>query len=341
MENLIPVYIAFALDLLIGDPHILYHPVQFMGLIIERLHSFTEKSKHPVLAGGVYPAVLIALSLAFMGAVRLLPEPLRMLVTVYILYSSLAAHSLAKEVLKVLKIRGIAERRRALSMLCSRDTDALDDRGILSTLFETNSENSVDGVLAPLFYMIVFAPLGCSAEAALIYKAVSTCDSMVGYKNERFLHIGKISARLDDALNLIPARVSVLFILSAGFLFKLLKRVLFYPFFTSTAPDGNIIDSLFDRPLRALRNGVKIYLRNRYKHASPNSAHPMSAFAGIFGVKICGPVPYFGKLVDKPYIGDPLTPLTDRIVRESAAVMVLSAALMLTTGSLVFGCMEF
>lgn len=335
MENLIPVYIAFALDLLIGDPHILYHPVQFMGQIIERLHRFTEKSKHPVLAGGLYPAVLIALSLAFMGAVRLLPEPLRMLVTVYILYSSLAAHSLAKEVLKVLKIRGIAERRCALSMLCSRDTDALDDRGILSTLFETNSENSVDGVLAPLFYMIVFAPLGCSAEAALIYKAVSTCDSMVGYKNERFLHIGKISARLDDALNLIPARVSVLFILSAGFLFKLLKRV--QSIDVGASSDARHIDSLFDRPLRAFGNGVKIYLRDRYKHASPNSAHPMSAFAGIFGVKICGPVPYFGKLVDKPYIGDPLTPLTDRIVRESAAVMVLSAALMLAAGSVVFG----
>ncbi|MDO4753883.1 MAG: adenosylcobinamide-phosphate synthase CbiB [Bacillota bacterium] len=300
------ICMAFVLDLFLGDPHFLYHPVRLMGRIIEIWHPLTERARWKVLAGALYPVSLIALCLVFMWAVRLLPSPVPETVTVYILYTSLATRSLADEVLKVLKVPNLNQRRRALSMLCSRDTDALDERGILSTLFETTSENSVDGVLAPLFYMIVFAPLGFSAEAALIYKAVSTCDSMVGYKNDRFVKIGRISARLDDCLNFIPARVSVIVILLAG--------------------------ALYRRSVHDLKNGIKIYLRDRTKHASPNSAHPMSAFAGIFGVQICGPVPYFGKTVNKPYIGDALVPLNAKIVTDSVRVMILSAFLMLAAG---------
>lgn len=309
------IVIAFVLDLLFGDPSFLYHPVRIMGRVIESLHPFVDARKHRILGGAAYLAVLIFFVLLFMAAVRLLPPILFEIVVVYLLFSSLAAHSLAEEVRKVLALRTLSDRRKALSMLCSRDTEALDEHGVLSTLFETNSENSVDGFLAPLFYMIVFAPLGYSVEAALIYKAVSTCDSMVGYRNSRFLLTGKISARMDDLFNLIPARISVPFILLAGFFYKLFQN---------------------DRPLYFIQNGIRIYLRDRYRHSSPNSAHPMSVFAGIFGVRICGPTSYFGEIKDKPYIGDEIRPLTDSVVKDSTVVMVLSGVFMLTAGIVLY-----
>lgn len=293
------ISMAFALDLLVGDPAFLYHPVRLMGRVISGLLPLVERSRHKVLAGALFPMSLILLSLATGFLIRLLPEPLSFTLSVYVLFSSLAAHSLAKEALNVLNISDPAEKRNALSYLCSRDTEKLDCRGVLSTLFETVSENAVDGVLAPLFYMFLFAPFGMSVEAVLIYKSVSTCDSMVGYKNARFIEIGKISARLDDVLNWIPARISVFFILSAG---------------------------LFLR--KNVANGFRIYRRDRYRHSSPNSAHPMSAFAGLFEVRIGGPVPYFGVLAEKPYIGDDDLPLTPKIVFGAVVTMLLSSVFM-------------
>lgn len=313
LRMLVWITAAYLLDMLIGDPHVLYHPVRLMGRIIEMLHPIVERSRRRVLAGIWYPLVLIALSIAAVQAVKLLPSPYRELITIYILYTSLAARSLASEVWKVLRLEEIGDRRKALSMLCSRDTNALDERGIRSTLFETTAENAVDGILAPLFYILAFAPLGLSAEAALVYKSVSTCDSMVGYKNERFIEIGKVSARLDDVLNFVPARLSVICILIAGYLVQLF----------SGEREANA----------SVARGIRVYRRDRYRHESPNSAHSMSLFAGILGVQIAGPMSYFGKRKEKPYLGDPIHALTDDVVRKAVYIMLLASLVELGIGA--------
>ncbi len=323
---------AFVADLLIGDPQGVWHPVRFMGWIIEKLHPLVERggSTERKIRGAMYPAALCLLAMAISNAVYILPYPARELAALYLLYSSLAVRSLAEEVLKVLRIKDISERRRALAMLCSRDTAELDERGINSTLFETTAENSVDGALAPLFYMIAAALisdfcLGSDAggsgigfvavlSAALVYKAVSTCDSMVGYKNERFIDTGMVSARFDDVLNFLPARLSQPFVLVAGAVVVVCRR----------------------GPAAALRSsvrGVKIYFRDRRKHESPNSCHAMSMFAGILGVRICGPVSYFGKVKPKEFVGEDVRRLTDAAVIEAVAVMILSAVLMMIAGA--------
>ena len=278
---------GFILDLILGDPRWLYHPVCLIGKLIavlekgiRKLFPATEKGE---LAGGVLETVLVCiLSLGVPGVIltalyKVLPVAGLILETFWC-YQLLATRSLKDESMKVydrLKNGTIEEARYAVSMIVGRDTEELTEEGVTKAAVETVAENSSDGVLAPMIYMAIGG-----APVMFLYKGINTMDSMLGYKNERYLYFGRCSAKLDDVANYIPARISGWLMAIAAF---------FCGF------DG--------------KNAIKIYRRDRRNHASPNSAQTEAAMAGALDVQLAGNAYYFGKLYEKPTIGDPLRPV--------------------------------
>lgn len=208
----------------------------------------------------------------------------------FMCYQILAARSLQKEsdlVYLALKNEGLASARKAVSMIVGRDTKNLDEEGVTKAAVETVAENTSDGIIAPLFYMI----LG-GAVFGFAYKAVNTMDSMVGYKNEKYQFFGTAAAKLDDVVNYIPARMSALFMVLAAFL---------------TGMDG--------------KNAWKIFKRDRYNHKSPNSAQTESVMAGALDVQLAGDAWYFGVLHKKPTIGDAIRAVEAEDIRRSHKLM--------------------
>ncbi len=288
--RLFALLLGFFLDLLLGDPNWLPHPIRAIGSLIaaleKALRKLFPKRQGGELAGG---AALVILVLALSGGFTLLVLWLcgqvglwlRFLAETVLCYQLLATRSLKGESMKVyqaLKAGDLEGARHAVSMIVGRDTQRLDEAGVARAAVETVAENASDGVIAPLIFLAIGgAPLG------MAYKAVNTMDSMVGYKNDRYLWFGRCAARLDDLVNFIPARLAgLLMCLGAGF-------------------------SGFDGP-----NALRIFRRDRKNHKSPNSAHTEAAAAGALHIQLGGPNYYFGKLVDKPAIGDadhPVEPL--------------------------------
>ena len=288
--RLFALLLGFFLDLLLGDPSWLPHPIRAIGALIaaleKALRRLFPKRQGGELAGG---AALVILVLALSGGFTLLVLWLcgqvglwlRFLAETVLCYQLLATRSLKGESMKVyqaLKAGDLEGARHAVSMIVGRDTQRLDEAGVARAAVETVAENASDGVIAPLIFLAIGgAPLG------MVYKAVNTMDSMVGYKNDRYLWFGRCAARLDDLVNFIPARLAgLLMCLGAGF-------------------------SGFDGP-----NALRIFRRDRTNHKSPTSAHPEAAAAGALHIQLGGPNYYFGKLVDKPAIGDadhPVEPL--------------------------------
>ena len=288
--RLFALLLGFFLDLLLGDPSWLPHPIRAIGALIaaleKALRRLFPKRQGGELAGG---AALVILVLALSGGFTLLVLWLcgqvglwlRFLAETVLCYQLLATRSLKGESMKVyqaLKAGDLEGARHAVSMIVGRDTQRLDEAGVARAAVETVAENASDGVIAPLIFLAIGgAPLG------MVYKAVNTMDSMVGYKNDRYLWFGRCAARLDDLVNFIPARLAgLLMCLGAGF-------------------------SGFDGP-----NALRIFRRDRKNHKSPNSAHTEAAAAGALHIQLGGPNYYFGKLVDKPAIGDadhPVEPL--------------------------------
>ena len=288
--RLFALLLGFLLDLLLGDPRWLPHPIRAIGALIaaleKALRKLFPKRQGGELAGG---AALVILVLALSGGFTLLVLWLcgqvglwlRFLAETVLCYQLLATRSLKGESMKVyqaLKAGDLEGARHAVSMIVGRDTQRLDEAGVARAAVETVAENASDGVIAPLIFLAIGgAPLG------MAYKAVNTMDSMVGYKNDRYLWFGRCAARLDDLVNFIPARLAgLLMCLGAGF-------------------------SGFDGP-----NALRIFRRDRKNHKSPNSAHTEAAAAGALHIQLGGPNYYFGKLVDKPAIGDadhPVEPL--------------------------------
>ena len=285
--RLFALLLGFLLDLLLGDPRWLPHPIRAIGALIAGLEKLLRKifpkNQGGEMAGGV---ALVILVLALSGGFTLLVLWLcgkvglwlRFLAETILCFQLLATRSLKGESMKVykaLKAGDLEGARCAVSMIVGRDTQRLDEAGVARAAVETVAENASDGVIAPLIFLAIGgAPLG------MVYKAVNTMDSMVGYKNDRYLWFGRCAAKLDDLVNFIPARLAgLLMCLGAGF-------------------------SGFDAP-----NALRIFRRDRKNHKSPNSAHTEAAAAGALHIQLGGANYYFGKLVDKPTIGDPDHPV--------------------------------
>jgi adenosylcobinamide-phosphate synthase len=268
---------AFALDMLLGDPRHFPHPVRWMGrAIVSAEPWFRRMPIHMVAAGGLFTAVLVAgtwvvCKLAVDACLDLRPL-LATAVEIAMVYFCLSVRSLndaAAEIFKLLKQQRLPEARARLALIVGRDVDHYQAQGISRAAVETVAENFVDGVLSPL----LFAAVG-GAPLAMAFKMASTLDSMVGYTNERYFYFGRASARLDDAFNFLPARISVPIIALAA---QILSR----------------------SGIRALKTA---WAEGR-NHPSPNAGRPEAAFAGALQVKLNGPNTYGGILVKKPYIG--------------------------------------
>lgn len=302
---------GFLLDCIVGDPHCLPHPVRFMGSLISflerRLNKASDPAKIQRLKGFILVFCLISvtflLSYGLIFGGRLIHPFLSFFFESLMCWNCIAAKSLYSESMKVcreLKKNDLNGARKAVSMIVGRDTDVLDEKGVAKAAVETVAENTSDGVVAPVFFIALFG-----ASGGMVYKTINTMDSMIAYKNERFKNFGFCAARLDDAANLIPARFSaILMILSA-----LILAV--FPFKQRFRPV----------------NAVKIFFRDRYKHASPNSAQTESVVAGALGLQLAGDTVYEGKVEKKDFIGDALREVEANDIFRSNLLMYAAAIL--------------
>jgi len=303
----IKIWIAYVLDLIFGDPQNVVHPVQVIGKIISAGEKVLLRKKYKFLAGAVLNIFTVSITYALM---YLISKSVKisvffMIIEIYLMYTIFSINSLAREgnrVYRILKEGDIEKARKDLSYLVSRDTEMMDEKMIIRSTMETISENTVDGIVAPMFYMF----LG-GMPLAMAYKAINTLDSMVGYKNEKYMDFGKFSAKVDDAVNFIPARIT-------GILIVLASMILGYDY----------------------KNSLKIFIRDRKNHSSPNSAHSEASVAGALGVQFGGKVSYFGKEIDKPTIGDKTKEFELEDIRKNIRIMYVTSFLSLVIFSLIF-----
>ncbi|WP_243017052.1 MULTISPECIES: adenosylcobinamide-phosphate synthase CbiB [Clostridium] len=319
--HLAAILAGYLLDLCLGDPHSMPHPVRAIGNLIVWLEKYLRPAgkKHATERGERRAGVLfVCLVLLVTGSVaggilwisRLGGIWIQTVVEAVMTYYLLAARSLRDESMAVcrkLEAGEIEEARYAVSMIVGRDTKPLSEAGIARAAVETVAENASDGVIAPLFYLAIGGPL-----LGWLYKAVNTMDSMVGYKNDRYLHFGRAAAKLDDLVNLIPSRLAALLLIVSAYLLRY---------------DG--------------KNAYRIWRRDRRNHKSPNSAQTESACAGALGLRLAGDAWYFGKLVPKPYIGDEIHPIEPQDIRRVNRLMYGAAGIMGIIALVVRGVILF
>ncbi len=312
--NAVALAIGAVMDALVGDPPNRLHMVVIFGAVISGWEKALYKMSNKRFAG----FLLVVLTLLTCGApiALLLWFALKLHPLLYILWGALlcwqclAAKSLRDEsdlVRVPLEAGDLPKARQMVGRIVGRDTDALDEAGVARAAVETVAENTSDGVIAPMFYLALGGPLlGC------LYKAVNTMDSMVGYKNDKYMDFGRCAALLDDVVNYIPARLAALELILAAFL---------------TGMDG--------------KNAWRIWRRDRRNHASPNSAQTESAVAGALGLRLAGDAVYFGKLHKKPYIGDDLRPIEPEDIRRSHKLMFAATGEMLVLALAVMLSIHF
>ena len=280
--SLVALVMGYILDLIFGDPYWMPHPVRFIGNLISILEKvirrFMPKTKRGEYIGGIILTVMVvSISMVIPLVIILMAKSintyLALTVETFMCYQILATKSLKVESMKVydeLEKNDLPSARKAVSMIVGRDTKDLTFSGVAKAAVETVAENTSDGIIAPMIFIAIGgAPMG------FFYKAINTMDSMVGYKNEKYMNFGRFAAKLDDVVNYLPARISAYEMILSSFFLR-------YDY----------------------KNAFKIYKRDRYNHASPNSAQTESVCAGALDVQLAGNAYYFGKLYEKPTIGD-------------------------------------
>ena len=308
----IKIWIAYVLDLTFGDPQNIIHPVQIIGKMINiGENSLLEKKyksdrKYKFFAGMILNITVISLTYGITYLIHRTSENsiIFTVAEIYLMYTVFSINSLAREgnrVYNILKEGNIERARKDLSYLVSRDTETMDEKMIIRSTMETISENTVDGIVAPMLYMF----LG-GLPLSMTYKAINTFDSMVGYKNEKYMDFGKFSAKLDDVANFIPARIT-------GILIVIASIILGYDY----------------------KNSLKIFIRDRKNHSSPNSGHAEAGVAGALGVQFGGKVSYFGKEVDKPVIGDKTKDFELEDIKKNIKIMYVASFLSLAVFSVI------
>lgn len=307
--HIIAFFFGFILDLFLGDPYWLPHPIRLIGGLISQVEKMLrqegeakdpeqEKRRGVWLVAAVVGATA-GVSALILGTAYGVSPVAGCIVETIMTYQILAAKCLKVESMKVytsLKEQDLDKARKAVSMIVGRDTACLDETGVAKAAIETVAENTSDGVIAPLLYTALGGPV-----LGFCYKAINTMDSMVGYKNDNYLYFGRAAAKLDDMVNYLPARISAYsMIASAGILGKS------YSF----------------------SEALRIYKRDRYNHASPNSAHTEAVCAGALRIQLAGDASYFGKIVKKPFIGDPVRKVEIEDICRANRLMLVTAWMM-------------
>ena len=305
------ILLGFILDTIIGDPYKLPHPIRWIGSFISILEKLCRKIAKSNTMLMILGAILVFIVVFVSGGITLLVLKLAsfnkyayLIVSSVICYYMLAGKSLKTESMKVYKAfenNDTEGARKAVSMIVGRDTQSLTKEGIIKAAVETVAENSSDGVVAPLTYMLIFGPVG-----GVVYKAVNTMDSMIGYVEEKYFYIGKFAAKLDDVLNYIPARISGILVIISAFILR-------YDY----------------------KNAFRIFKRDRRKHASPNSAQTESAMAGALGVQLAGDATYFGVVHKKPYIGDKKREIENEDIKRANDIMYTMTIICLVVGLVI------
>ena len=300
---------AYILDLIIGDPNYNLHPIRIIGKLISKLENALYRMKNKKLGGFILlvSTVTIVFSACYLILyISLGISPFALIVIqVFLLYTTLATKCLGdegKKVYNILKNGGLELAKKELSYLVTRDTKDMTEKEIVKSTVETISENSVDGSMAPMVFAFIGSyffldGISLALPIAMCYKAVNTLDSMVGYKNDKYFDFGYFSAKFDDVLNFIPARVSGLIIIPIA------AAILNYDY----------------------KSAVRVFLRDRKKHDSPNSGHPESSFAGALGIQFGGEVNYFGEIVKKEKIGDKIKEFSLEDIKKSCNLLYASS----------------
>lgn len=307
IQSMIALAAGFILDLIAGDPYWMPHPIRWIGKLIEKTEAlvrsaFADTDKGQLMAGGVLAVVVpftsFAASWIVLWAAGRIHPALSLAVEGLMCYQILAVKALKTESMKVyekLEQGTIQEARTAVSMIVGRDTQNLTASQVAKAAVETVAENTSDGTVAPMLFMALGgAPLG------FLYKAINTMDSMIGYKNERYLYFGRVAAYMDDVANFIPARISA---------FLMIAAAAFLGF------DG--------------KNAARIFKRDRFNHASPNSAQTEAVCAGALQIQLAGDAYYFGKLYPKETIGDPYRRVQNEDIKNANRLLYGTAWLSL------------
>jgi len=308
MNDYLPVQIgiAFLLDIMIGDPRWFPHPVRMIGVCIEYCEKVLRRLIPSEQVAGIFLTFIIVIGtylvtyqlLVFFFEIR---WSLGILVSIIIIFFSLSTRDLLREtgsVLNALKSGNLKQARMNLARIVGRDTQNLNEEQIAAGCIETSAENIVDGIIAPLFYAFIGGP-----ALAMAYKSINTLDSMVGYKNEKYIDFGRASAKLDDIANFIPARIAAIVLPIASYL---------------CGADYS--------------NSVKILKRDGQKHPSPNSGIPEAAIAGALGIRLGGPSVYNDIRSDKPFIGDPQRNVSFNDISSTSKIVMVSAIIAVAVG---------
>ena len=306
----LPIIFGFIIDLFLGDPYSLPHPVRLIGTMISQLENAVRKRFAGNLkAGGTVLSIIVltastAVPFLILLAFYYINLWLGIIAESVMCYYLIAPKCLRDESMKVyyaIKQNDVEKARKAVSMIVGRDTDKLDKTGITKAAVETVAENTSDGVTAPLMYISAGG-----AALGFFYKAANTMDSMIGYKNEKYAELGEFAAKLDDLLNYIPSRVTALFMILSAYLLKF---------------NG--------------RNAFKIWRRDRRKHASPNSAQTESVCAGALEIQLAGDAYYFGELHKKDHIGDDIRSVENKDICRADRLMYCTSVIVLILSTAV------